>query len=239
MPGTDNRMYIQAYSKNDYSPASAIGEKFVVQVNPESYKISYKIKLDKTQSAGCSAGNPKYNKTPPPDLSVDILFDGTGVLNDASLVSVAVANPLDAGLSNGDITQRLETFKNRVLNYNGQIHQPNYLKLHWGTLTFKGRISTMDIEFKLFSPQGAPIRAVAKLGLTGSIADDLRKALEDSQSPDITHRRVFSAFDRLPLMTQRIYGDGRYYLEVSRFNGLNSFRKIAEGTFLNFPPLQS
>lgn len=236
MSGSIERMYIQAYSKSDYSASSKVGDKFSVQVNPESYKVSYKIEHNDTQAPGTSAVNLKYNKMLPPDLSFDILFDNTGVIKDPSLVSIAIVNPLDSG-SSQDVTQQLETFKHNVLNYQGNIHQSNFLKLHWGTLTFKGKIMSMDIEFKLFNGNGAPIRAVVKLGLKGSIEDNLRKALEDKQSPDITHQRIFTAYDRFTLLTDKIYGNGQYYIEVAQFNQLNSFRKIAQGTPLNFPPL--
>lgn len=237
MPGTLEKMYIQAYSRGDYSPSSKVGDKFSVQVNPDSYKVSYLVEHDDTQGTGTAAANLRFNRILPPDLNFDILFDNTGVLKDASMLSAAIVNPLSSG-SNNDVTQQLETFKHNILDYNGSVHQSNFLKLHWGTLTFKGRVSSMDIEFKLFDTRGAPIRAVVKLGLRGSIEDDLRKALEDRLSPDITHQRIFSAFDSFALMTHKIYGDGKYYIQVARFNQLNSFRKIAQGTPLNFPPLQ-
>lgn len=237
MPGTLEKMYIQAYSREDYAPASKVGDKFSVQVNPDSYKVSYLVEHDDTQGTGTAAANLRFNRILPPDLSFEILFDNTGVLKDASLLSAAVVNPLSSG-SDNDVTRQLETFKDNILDYHGSIHQSNFLKLHWGTLTFKGRVSSMDIEFKLFNSHGAPVRAVVKLGLRGSIEDNLRMALEDRQSPDITHQRTFTAFDSFTLMTDKIYGDGKYYVEVARFNQLNSFRKIAAGTSLRFPPLQ-
>jgi hypothetical protein len=237
MQGTLEKMYIQAYSKGDYSPSSKIGDKFSVQVNPESYRVSYVVEHDDTQGIGTAAANLRFNKIRPPDLSLDVLFDNTGVIKDASTLAAAFANPLSSG-TDTNVTRQIETFKHNILDYNGSVHQSNFLKLHWGTLTFKGKVSSMDIEFKLFATDGSPIRAIAHMGFRGSIQDDLRVALEDRQSPDITHRRVFSAFDRFTLMTGDIYGDGAYYIQVARFNHLNSFRKIARGTVLIFPPLQ-
>lgn len=236
MPGHLEKMYILAYSRDDYSEASKVG-KFTAQVNPESYKISYRVEYCDAQAPGTSAVNLRFGKTPPQEFSFDFLFDSTGVIKDASLISLAIPNPFDSGSGNGDVTAQLESFKHTVLNYQGDIHRPYFLKLHWGTLSFKGVMTSMDIEFKLFDGSGVPIRAVAKTSFKGSIEDNLRKALEDRQSPDITHQRVFTAYDRFTLLTGSIYGSGQYYIDVAGFNGLNSFRKIPQGTRLNFPPL--
>ena len=63
-------------------------------------------------------------------------------------------------------------------------------------------------------------------------------ALENPLSPDITHERLFKAHDRLPLMTDKIYENPNYYIDVAKANGLTSFRKIAAGTKLFFPPVE-
>lgn len=228
------KMYIQAYL--DAAFTTKAGDKFSVQVNPESYKISYNVEFADAQAPGTSAVNLRFKKILPQSFSFDFLFDNTGVIRDASLLSIAISNPFAGGSSNDVITQ-IETFKQTVLNYQGNIHRPNFLKLHWGTLTFKGVLTSMDINFKLFNPDGTPIRAVVKVTLRGSIEDDLRTALEDRQSPDITHERVFKAYDKFTLLTEKIYGDSKYYIAAAAFNGLNSFRKIPQGKRLYFPPL--
>lgn len=218
------KMYMQAYSKEDYASSHKVGDKFTLQVNPESYKVSWLVDHDTTQAAGTGGTSLHFNKILPPDLSFDVLFDSSGVLT--------------GGPGGGDVTAQLTAFKDSMLSYNGSVHQSNFVKVHWGTLTFKGKIISMDVAFKLFRPDGTPIRAVASLGMKGSTEDNLQQAMDDKQSPDITHRRVFMAGDRLPLLTGTIYGNGAYYIEVAGFNRLNSFRKIAQGTTLGFPPLQ-
>jgi len=44
--------------------------------------------------------------------------------------------------------------------------------------------------------------------------------------------------DKLPLMTFRIYGDSRYYLEVAKINNITNFRKLMVGSKIFFPPIQ-
>lgn len=230
------KMYIQAYTKADYSASSKAGDKIKVQVNPESYKVSHRVEFSDAQAPGTSAANLRFNKIPPQDFSFDFLFDNTGVIKGTSLLSIAIENPFSSG-NNTNVIDQIENFKHALLNYHGDIHRPYFLKLHWGTLTFKGVMTSMDIEFKLFNPDGTPIRAVAKVNFRGSIDDNLRVALEDRQSPDIMHERVFGADDKFTLMNNSIYNNEQYYIPVAKYNRLNSFRKIKQGTHLFFPPL--
>jgi nucleoid-associated protein YgaU len=79
---------------------------------------------------------------------------------------------------------------------------------------------------------------LAKAGFKGSIEENFRVALEDAQSPDVTHLRTVMAGDTLPLMCFRIYGDSRYYSEVAKVNNLDHFRRLQPGEALMFPPLE-
>jgi len=125
-----------------------------------------------------------------------------------------------------------------ILDYNGDEHKPNYLIISWGKLLFKGALTEMDIEFKLFKPDGTPIRAIAKAKFQGFVEDQLRAAKENNKSPDLTHYRSVKEGDTLPLMTFHIYGDSKYYLQVARVNNIINFRKLKTGQKIFFPPLQ-
>uniref|UniRef100_A0AAU6WLI4 LysM domain-containing protein n=1 Tax=Chryseobacterium endophyticum TaxID=1854762 RepID=A0AAU6WLI4_9FLAO len=57
-------------------------------------------------------------------------------------------------------------------------------------------------------------------------------------SPDLTHKRTIQDGDTLPLMTERIYGDSKYYLEVAKVNNLINFRQLVPGEELYFPPIE-
>ena len=94
---------------------------------------------------------------------------------------------------------------------------------------------SLDLNYKLFKPDGSPLRVIAKLRLRESVDPEQRVAEEDAASPDITHQRVFGGSDRFALMTNRIYNDQSFYLDVAAANQLNSFRKIAIGTTDQIP----
>jgi phage tail protein X len=62
-------------------------------------------------------------------------------------------------------------------------------------------------------------------------------ALENKQSPDLTHIRTVIEGDTLPLLCYREYGDSKYYYQVAQVNGLTDFKKLPAGMKLAFPPI--
>jgi len=198
---------------------------FETLINPEKYVFNYVTEQNEDQATGTSANSTRFNKKLPEAIDLDIVFDRTGAIKTSKV-------------SDEGIIDDIEKFKDVVLKYIGENHQPNYLKVSWGTLLFKGKLTEMSIEFKLFRPDGVPIRAIAKIKLTGFVEDDLRVLLANDQSPDLTHLRTVKDGDTLPLMSYRIYGDSKYYLEVAKANGINNFRHLTIGQQLVFPPLE-
>ncbi len=225
--GELKKMKIVSYTSADYSDDSKDGE-YVALINPESYQLEYKIEYNSEQGQGASSSQQKFKFTKPEDLSFEFLFDATGALPTGVL-----PGPLKE-----DITDDIQKFKDMLTAYDGSSHQPRHLKLFWGTLLFKGRLATLQIQFKLFKPDGRPLRAVAKATFKGSVEENFRVALENAQSPDVTHVRTVMAGDTLPLMCHRIYGDSRFYLEVAKANGLADFRSLRTGDDLIFPPIE-
>jgi nucleoid-associated protein YgaU len=217
-PLQTEKLYILSYSDQAYTKVA--GAPFVALMNPETYTYKYKIEFCESQAPGTSGVALKFNKMPPQEFNFDFLFDDTGV----------IAPPLMP------VAEQIELFKHQLLQYQGEIHRPYYLKIHWGTLLFKGVLTAMDIEFKLFRADGLPVRAIARCSFKGTVEESLRVALENPMSPDITHERVFSPSDTLPLMTEKIYDDQQYYIDVASFNRLDGFRNIRPGTKVLFPP---
>ncbi|MBK9017211.1 MAG: LysM peptidoglycan-binding domain-containing protein [Saprospiraceae bacterium] len=220
--GKLEKMQIIAYKDASLSDDKKIGS-YTAMMNPESYTLDYKIEYNEEQGQGTSSTQQRYKLTKPEEMSFEFLFDNTGIIDEKP---------------RSDIHQEITTFRDLLVKYEGEIHEPKHFKLAWGTILFKGRLTSLNIAFKLFKPDGTPIRAVAKATFKGSIEENLRVAKEDAKSPDLTHLRLVKAGDTLPMMCYRIYGDPRYYLEVAKVNGLGHFRRLEPGMELLFPPLE-
>jgi len=123
------------------------------------------------------------------------------------------------------------------MKYDGDIHQPKFFKLVWGTALMKGICTTLNISYKLFNPDGKPIRAICKVTIRELIPEQLRVIEENNQSPDLTHYRIVKKGETLPLLCYRIYGDSKYYIQVAKVNKLSDFRNIQPGQQIFFPPI--
>ncbi|MEM7084585.1 MAG: LysM peptidoglycan-binding domain-containing protein [Bacteroidota bacterium] len=223
--GELKKLKVTGYKDDKFSQKVGDGE-FSTLLNPEKYVFKYKVEYTEAQGQGTSATQPKFVRTPPEDLDLEFLFDRTGVIKGQE------------DFSGDGIIEDIEKFKKIVFDYSGDEHKPNYVMIGWGTLLFKGTLLEMSIEFKLFGADGTPLRAVAKAKFKGSVEDDLRVAKENNNSPDLTHIRSVMDGDTLPLMTFRIYGDSKYYLEVAKANNLRNFRKLETGQKIMFPPIE-
>ncbi|MCE4564234.1 LysM peptidoglycan-binding domain-containing protein [Maribellus sp. CM-23] len=236
MSGELVKLQIKAYSDEQFNNEVANGE-FRTLLNPEKYVFKYKVEQNSQQASGTSSSAPRYNRTPPEDLDLEFIFDRTGVLLNYGDPSTASDDHLSVDEGVG-IADDVDQFKRVVFDYNGDEHRPNYLIITWGALLFKGVLTEMDITFKLFKSDGTPLRATATAKFKGFIEDNLRVALENNNSPDLTHVRVVTEGDTLPLMTFRIYGDSKYYLEVAKVNKITNFRKLKVGQQIFFPPIE-
>lgn len=218
------KMLIVGYKNAEFTIPAPVPP-FKAHVNPESYTQSVYVNYSELQASGTSSAANKYNNTDPQTLRFEFLLDRSGALGNLKSGPVGVTP---------DITH----FKKLALSYDGEIHRPRYLMLVWGTLLFKCQLQNLEIEHKMFSPQGLPLRAVLKTTFKQYVEETERVARENKSSPDLTHVRTVEEGDTLPLMTYNIYGDSRYYLEVARINGITDFRNLKQGSEIVFPPLE-
>jgi len=230
MPETGKleKMLILAFSDSEKAENGGVidaDDMFEALINPESYTLQYKLKFSGgTQGQGTSGAQLKYEYTEPEEITFDFLFDNTGIID---------------GQPRASIAEDLKKFKDVLIAYKGDSHEPRHFKLVWGENSiFKGRVTEVSINHKMFKPDGTPIRATATVKFRSSIEEQKRAAQENRSSPDLTHIRKVKYGDTLHLMCYRIYGDPKYYLQVAEANGLDNFRRLKPGTDIFFPPLE-
>lgn len=245
--GELQKMLILAFADSETTEKGGqkeANEPFEVLINPETYTVDYKFNYaNSDQGHGTSGKQLKYLNTEPIEMSFEFLFDGTGIIDGEWRTKQGdppVIENKDGVISIQDsIVDRIRKFKRVLLEYKGDSHEPRHLKLVWGDgFIFTGRVTEVSINYKLFKPDGTPIRAIAKIKIKSSVEETKRALQEDRKSADLTHQRKAKAGDTLPLMCHRIYGDPKYYFDVARENGLSNFRSLKPGTNLIFPPLQ-
>ncbi|HZL12357.1 MAG TPA: hypothetical protein VFC65_20420 [Prolixibacteraceae bacterium] len=211
-------MKIVAFKDPDFS--RKLGE-YDVLVNPENYKQKNEQQYSMTNTTnGSSAQTARYKGGGTGLFEIILFFDGTGII------------------SKDKVDDQIKEVKDLVYQYNGDIHEPNYLRVYWGTQSlFQGRLKSWNVNYTMLDMDGSPLRAEATAVLIASVSAK-KKALEEKKnSSDMTHLRTVLDGDNLPLMCYRIYGDSRFYIKVAQYNEITNFRAIKPGDVITFPPV--
>lgn len=220
------KLTITAFTKPDRSLFNQKGWPFEAMFNPTSYTRNYAITWGKRQGVNSSGAQLEYSRSPPSELKFNLVLDGTGV---DTIGLLSFFSP--------SVQSRVQDFLDITYEYNGTMHEPNYLLVEWGSFKERCRLSKVDVKYTLFDRDGTPLRAELDIVLLTDVEAARRAKLENKSSPDLTHARVVRRGDTLPLMTKQIYGSAEWYLDVARFNKLDDFRTLTPGQQLLFPPL--
>ena len=227
------KLRIEAYTDEKRSkPASP--KDMEVMFNPTSYKRRHAISYGGKGRRGMnSPSSPaRYSYTPPSEIAFQFVLDGTGV-------AFMGAEQLARSIEGRSVKKDVETFEKLCLRMNGDIHQPNFLKIVWGDhLSFSARLQTLDITYKLFDEGGDPLRAELDATFTEDIPVETGAMAAGKASPDVTHVRLVKSGDTLPLLCKEVYGSSAHYLRVAADNGLDDFRNLVPGQVLRFAPLK-
>jgi hypothetical protein len=215
----------------DQGKVSVGSAKFVATLNPSSYSHKRTLHYDSPRKRpfGSAGQDPKFAGVGNDTVGFALMLDGTGVVSGGGS---AAAPPRS-------VTEQIRALNSIVYAYDGQKHEPNVVRLLWGTFIFFGRLTSMSTEYTLFKPEGEPLRAKVDLSFTGFMSKEEQALVANRSSPDLSHKVVVKAGDTLPLLCYRIYKDSGYYMDVARHNGLTDFRRLEPGSTLRFPPLRS
>jgi hypothetical protein len=195
---------------------------FTMQINPDSYSFTFKSLGDQAQIL---ANNKELDQSTIPDkknLQLKFHLDSTGVIPGCN-----------------DVPAAIDKFKKLCLDVNGSIHTTNYLKVIWAKgLAFPCKLESLQVDYKMFSPNGMPIRAQLSANFKEFVDPETDAAIVTTNSPDMSHMRTVEAGDTLPAMCYDIYGDPSYYLQIADINNILDFRKLVPGSKILFPRMQ-
>jgi hypothetical protein len=219
--------------RGDGSPTYTEVDNFEVQYDPSSYAQQYTNVFEGANSIGINVSLPssRYAYSLPSRLSFTIILDATV---EAGGLSTAFAD--DAGEGIAGLVDR---FLAVCYDYDGEIHQPRFLRVEWGTLSAPCRMQSVDIQYSMFDPDGTPIRAKLDCVFLGDVSEEIRIRQEDRRSPDLAKLHEVIGGDSLPLISQKAYGSSAYYLALAKYNELDHFRDLQAGAQIRIPSLEN
>lgn len=222
------KLVIRSFENRDFSGEDP-AKKFTTPINPESFTQSFKVNADTSQGHGNPGTEAKYKSTEPEQLRLEFVLDGTKTME-------------GYGGDNKDyiskkVHDQLDDLMKCVYNFDGKIHRPRFLIVHWGSeMDFKCVLSNLDLNYTLFEPDGSPLRVKVNATFLAHKSREQLLAESRASSPDLTHYRKVNQGDRLDLLSNEIYNDPKYLMQLGKVNNLVTIRRIKAGSDLYFPP---
>lgn len=195
-----------------------------LQVNPETFSISAGSQFsEKNRKGSPGSVDHLWEKNSARKLTFEFILDNTGAIPSADILNVS---------------ERIKKINDILYKVQGSTHEPNYLHISWGTLNFWCRLESMNITYKLFTPEGEPLRASINASfIEVEKEEEVNKSTKKS-SPDVTHALTVKGEESLPMMAEKVYGSSSYYIAVAQANKLIHFRNIKAGDTIVFPPIK-
>lgn len=202
---------------------------FSAFINPDEISLNYSVITETKTPAGATGNAGPFLGTSPFEVTLKFFLDGTNA-NGVAL----------------DVKAKVIEFYTAT-GYDGEAHSPRFLRINWpGLLWYRSNqfvfdcvLKTATIQYKLFKPDGTPLRAIINATFLEKRTPKEVQAEASDKSADLTHIRVVKEGDTLPNLVLGIYGDFKYYLEVAKVNKLKNFRDLVPGEKLMFPPFKT
>lgn len=141
-----SKLVIKACSDNKFS--SFTGE-FITSINPENVVIKSAVSYH-VPGGMPSAHLLKYCGSPPSLLSFSLLFDNTGIIPGSNAIAVM---------------EQVKQLQDVTYNVHKKNNAPNYIRIIWGQIDFKGRLVDLDIVYSMFQVDGTLVRAEARIAV--------------------------------------------------------------------------
>lgn len=224
------KMIILSYATDKEGNKKGIPRPFPVMYNPEKFSRQISNIYHSQNNPGSSDEEQAYERTEANKVSFEFMFDATG--GSVNSIQGEVAREL------GGVDAQIELFQELTHKPDPDEHQPPKLTLVWGTFILDCRLTSATIEYLMFNSLGRPLRAKINAAFKGDTTRLIQAAVNKLFSADLTHVRVVKAGETLPLISHKVYGDSRYYLQIADLNGITNIRNLTPGTELILPPLE-
>lgn len=140
-----SKLVIKACRDNKFS--SFTGE-FITSINPENLVIKSAVSYHIPGGTPPSAHLLKYRGSPPKLLSFSLLFDNTGIMPGSNTIAVM---------------EQVKQLQEVAYSVQKKNNAPNYIRVIWGQIDFKGRLVDLDIVYSMFQVDGTLVRAEAHI----------------------------------------------------------------------------
>lgn len=185
--------------------------------NPSDFTIDYSPKYTSAKGVTKEQGETEFIGEGCSTLSMKLTLDGYSSESEAKST---------------DISAKVSSLRSLV-QIKPDLHKPPACRFVWGDTKFSGHVTSMNVNFTMFTSEGKPIRATVNITIQGKKGN--QKGLE---SPDRTKRRVLPQDTQLYLVAYDNYNDCGEWRRIARANGIRNPRRAHAGSVLKIPPIE-
>lgn len=213
------------------------GPKVAAWFNPKEYTLARSNKWEVKPVPGAGLPNAQFGGSEPHKLNIELLFDDSD------------AHDGDVRTITGNLLDMMEVdpkFGSGEKNNS----RPPTVEFGWGPVIWpKAVCNSVSIQYTLFKPDGTPIRAVAKLGLTqvgkattkprGGGANRTNPPQQNPTTIAIGGIRSYTVRDgdSLQSIAYAAYGDPTRWRLIAEANGIDDPIHLRRGRVLAIPRL--
>jgi hypothetical protein len=203
-----------------------------VYFNPTEYSISKSNEWKYDKVTGNSFPKAQFGGGNPRELTLNLMLDAS-LLGKESHVR---------GTTN-ELFKMMEVKEGQTAGSPGAV--PPFVTFRWGKeTTFKSVCTQLTVAFKLFRPNGDPIRAEVKMTLKQAETAGTASANGANRSGNPTTRanaghgiHIVKDGDTLPSIAYSNYGDATVWRAIADANGIENPLHLRRGRSLSLPKL--
>ncbi len=185
--------------------------------NPSEFTVDYAPKYTSTKGVTKEQGETEFVGEGCSTLSMKMTLDGYSNVSEAAST---------------DISTKVKSLR-ALVQIKPDLHKPPACRFEWGSTKFSGHVTSMNVNFTMFTSEGKPIRATVSITMQGK-----KGAQQGLESPDRTKRRVLPQDTQLYLIAYGNYNDCGEWRRIARANGIRNPRRAQAGTVLKIPPIE-
>ncbi|WP_028611982.1 CIS tube protein [Paenibacillus harenae] len=192
-------------------------EKIDVLFNPTEYEMESGNQYSEKEVPGLQTPLSQYTGGDRTKLSLNLFFD-----------------TYEAGIDVRTHTSKIVG----ILDVDSDLHTPPTCKFIWGSLDFKGVITSISQKYTMFLESGVPVRASLTVSMLSSQTMKEQYQEIPRQSADRTKQKTVKQGDQLWSIAAGEYEDPGAWRHIAEANGIDNPRILTAGRSLTIPRLE-
>ena len=208
------------------------GDTIKCYFNPTEYSVSKSNTWKYDPVTGTTLPKAQFGGGNPRELSLNLLLDASLLSKTAHIRDVT-----------NDLFKMMEVKEGQTPGDSGAV--PPFVTFKWGReTTFKSVCTSLTVAFKLFRPNGDPIRADVKMTLKQAETAGTASANGANRAGNPTTRanaghgvHTVKDGDSLASIAYDAYGDATVWRAIADVNGIENPMHLRRGSALSLPKL--